>query len=91
MGEMERRYPTEIQPGNIEEYTQGIAFKHIEGNAVVYRVMQMVYAGDLTEIEGLRLMVNTLADENKILNEQCSDLIMRMPSCLLAKTIRGEK
>lgn len=81
MGKMEREHNTEICPGDIREYTDGILFKHIQNNAVVFRVMQMVQHGELTEIEGLRLMVNMLADENYALNQRCS---------LFAKMISGK-
>ena len=90
MGEMEREHNTEICPGDIREYTDGILFKHIQNNAVVFRVMQMVQHGELTEIEGLRLMVNKLADENSELNRMCNDLISRLPSRSITKMISGK-
>lgn len=74
-----------------EEYTQGITFKHITENSTVGHVMQMMQRKELTEIEGLYLMVNTLADENHRLNQMCNNLIMQMPSHLLVGTITGGK
>lgn len=90
MGDMERKHIEEIPPNSIREYTQGIAFKHIENNAVVYRVLQMIHRGELTEIEGLRLMVNTLADENKILNEMHVEMIMSTPADRFTGIARGK-
>lgn len=90
MGEMEREHNTEIYPGNIREYTEDIAFKHIQANAVVFRVMQMVQHGELTEIEGLRLMVNMLADENYALNQKCNDLISRLTPRDITEMITGK-
>lgn len=90
MGKMEREHDTEIYPGGIREYTDGILFKHIQNNAVVFRVMQMIHHEELTEIEGLRLMVNKLADENHKLNQMCNDLILRTPSRDIAEMITGK-
>lgn len=90
MGKMEREHDTEIYPRDIREYADGILFKHIQNNAVVFRVMQMVQRGELTEIEGLRLMVNKLADENGELNQMCNDLISRTPSRNIAEMITGK-
>lgn len=90
MGKMEREHDTEIYPGDIRKYTDGILFKHIQNNAVVFRAMQMVQHGELTEIEGLRLMVNKLADENHELNQMCNDLISRMPPKSITEMITGK-
>lgn len=92
MGQMERGHASEVQPTDVtREYISGVARKHIETNAVVFMVTQMIQRGELEEKEGLYLMVNTLADENHRLNQMCNDLIMRMPSRLLVETITGEK
>ncbi len=56
----------------LEEYTQGITFDNIRRNELIFGVLQTVERGELTEIEGLRLMVNMLADENYALNQRCS-------------------
>lgn len=90
MGKMEREHNTEIYPGDIREYTDAILFKHIQNNAVVFRVIQMIHHEELTEIEGLRLMVNKLADENGELNQMCNDLISRMPPKSITEMITGK-
>lgn len=92
MGQMERGHTSEVQPTDVtREYARGIARKHIETNAIVFMVTQMIQRGELEEKEGLYLMVNTLADENHRLNQMCNNLIMQMPSHLLVGTITGGK
>jgi hypothetical protein len=56
----------------LEEYTQGITFDNICRNELIFGVLQTIGRGELTEVEGLRLMVNMLADENYALNQRCS-------------------
>lgn len=91
MGQMERGHASEVQPSGVtEEYTKGIAEKHILNNATVYRVSQMIRQGELTEKEGLYLMVNLLAEENAKTHEMCNELIMQMPSRLLVEMISGK-
>lgn len=91
MGQMERGHASEVQPSGVnEEYAKGIAEKHILNNATVYRVSQMIRQGELTEKEGLYLMVNLFAEENAKTHEMCNDLIMQMPSRLLVEMISGK-
>lgn len=91
MGQMERGHTSEVQPTDVtREYARGIARKHIETNAVVFRATQMIQRGELEEKEGLYLMVNLLADENAKTHEMCNDLIMQMPSRLLVEMISGK-
>lgn len=91
MGQMERGHTSEVQPTEvIREYASEIARKHIETNAIVFMVTQMVQRGELEEKEGLYLMVNLLADENAKTHEMCNDLIMQMPSRMLVEMISGK-
>lgn len=91
MGQMERGHTSEVQPTNVtREYVRGISRKHIETNAVVFMVTQMIQRGELEEKDGLYLMVNLLADENAKTHEMCNELLMRMPSRLLVEMISGK-
>lgn len=91
MGQMERGHTSEVQPTDVtREYVRGISRKHIETNAVVFMVTQMIQRGELKEKEGLYLMVNLLADENAKTHEMCNELLMRMPSRLLVEKISGK-
>lgn len=91
MGQMERGHASEVQPTDVtREYARGIARKHIETNAIVFMVTQMIQRGELEEKEGLYLMVNLLADENAKTHEMCNELLMQMPSRLLVEMISGK-
>ena len=62
-----------------KEYREGIAFKHIQNNPIVGNIMVKVHQEKLTEEEGLRLMVNMLADENARLKSINIELTNRVP------------
>ena len=73
---MERMADEEIYN---EELIEGILFKHIQNNPIVGAVMTKVVHESLTEEEGLRLMVNMLADENARLKSINIELTNRVP------------
>lgn len=62
-----------------KELIEGILFKHIQNNPIVGNIMVKVHQEKLTEEEGLRLMVNMLADENARLKQMNIELTNRVP------------